>query len=112
MHNSERLVKGKNRCTLMIHPKDARKRGLIHGENAVVMSRAGSIKIPVEITDKIMKGVVSIPHGWGHNRKGTRLQVAEAHAGVSMNDVTDELLVDELTGNAAVNGVPVVVIGG
>ncbi len=112
MHNSQRLVKGKNRCTLMIHPKDARKRGLIHGENAVVMSRVGMVTIPVEITDKIMKGVVSIPHGWGHNRKGTKMRVAEAHAGVSMNDITDELLVDELTGNAAVNGVPVVVIAG
>lgn len=112
MHNSERLVKGKNRCTLMIHPKDARKRGLLHGEQAVVMSRAGSIRIPVEVTEKIMRGVVSIPHGWGHNRKGTKLRVAEAHAGVSMNDVTDELLVDELTGNAAVNGIPVVVIAG
>jgi len=112
MHNSHRLVKGKNRCTLMIHPKDARKRGLIHGENAVVMSRTGMITLPVEITDRIMKGVVSIPHGWGHNRKGTKMRVAEAHAGVSVNDITDELLVDELTGNAAVNGVPVVVIAG
>ena len=112
MHNSYRLVKGKNRCTLMMHPKDAKKRGLKHGSTAIVMSRVGRVSIPVEITEKIMKGVVSIPHGWGHHRKGTKLRVAEAHAGVSINDVTDELLVDELTGNAAVNGVPVVVMAG
>lgn len=96
----------------MIHPKDAQKRGLRHGEQAVVLTRVGSVRIPVEITDKIMKGVVSIPHGWGHNRKDTKLPIAEAHAGVSMNDITDELLVDELTGNAVVNGVSVVVIAG
>ncbi len=112
MHNSHRLVKGRNRCTLMIHPKDAHKRELEEGANAVVMSKVGMVSIPVEITEKIMEGVVSIPHGWGHNRKGTKLRVAEAHAGVSINDITDDTLVDELTGNAAVNGVPVVVIAG
>ena len=107
MHNSFRLVKGRERCTLLIHPKDAAARNLKEGEKASVKSRIGELELPVEISDEMMPGVVSIPHGWGHDRKNIRLNVAQAHPGVSANDLTDELWVDELTGNAAINGVPV-----
>lgn len=107
MHNSKRLVKGKERCTLLIHPNDAQKRNLKNGEPAKIKSRVGEIEVPVEISDEIMEGVVSIPHGWGHNRKNIKMKTAQAHAGVSVNDLTDEKMIDALTGNAAVNGVPV-----
>jgi anaerobic selenocysteine-containing dehydrogenase len=107
MHNAERLVKGKDRCTLMIHPETAAIRGIINQEKVQVESRVGMVKIAVEITDEIMPNVVSIPHGFGHARKGVQLDVAQAHAGVSLNDLTDELLIDELTGNSAFSGVPV-----
>ncbi len=107
MHNSPRLTKGKNRCTLLISPKDADKHQLEDGMMTVVNSRVGHVQLPVEVSDEMMPGVVSIPHGWGHNRKGTQLQVAEKHAGVSINDLTDEMTMDVLTGNAAFSGVPV-----
>jgi len=107
MHNSRRLVKGRSRCTLMIHPTDAADRGLEQGATAVVSSRAGEVQLPVEITEALMPGVVSIPHGWGHHRDGLGWSTAEAHAGVSANDVTDERYVDRLSGTAAFNGVPV-----
>jgi len=107
MHNSHRLVKGGDRCTILMHPADAAARGLVKGQKVAVSSRVGQIELPIEISDEMMEGVVSIPHGWGHGRKRIKMQVAEAHPGVSMNDLTDEFFVDELTGNAAVNGVVV-----
>ncbi len=107
MHNSERLVKGRDRCTLMIHPETAANRGIVNLEKVQIESRVGKIEIAVEITDEIMPNVVSIPHGFGHARKGVQLDVAVAHAGVSLNDLTDDLLIDELTGNSAFSGVPV-----
>ena len=107
LHNSKRLVKGRNRCTLLVHPEDASRLGLSTGEQARVVSRVGELVAPVEVTDTIMPGVVSLPHGWGHGRQGVRLGVASAHAGVSVNDLTDELRVDALCGTAAINGVPV-----
>jgi anaerobic selenocysteine-containing dehydrogenase len=107
MHNSHRLVKGPQRCTLLIHPQDAAQRGLSAAQQVRVRSRTGSVALPVEITDEVMPGVVSIPHGWGHDRPGIVLQVAQQHAGVSANDLTDELLIDELCGTAILNGVPV-----
>jgi anaerobic selenocysteine-containing dehydrogenase len=107
MHNSRRLVKGKSRCTLMMHPADAADRGLEEGATAVVSSRAGEVHLAVEITEALMPGVVSIPHGWGHHRDGVGWSTAQAHAGVSVNDVTDEKHVDGLSGTAAFNGVPV-----
>ncbi len=110
MHNSYRLVKGKNRCTLLIHPNDAEKFKVENEQIVKVHSRVGSVEIQAEVSDEIMEGVVSIPHGWGHNRKGNRMEVAQAHAGVSINDLTDEQLVDSLTGNAAFSGVPVTVV--
>jgi anaerobic selenocysteine-containing dehydrogenase len=107
MHNSERLVKGRDRCTLMIHPETAANRGIKNLEKVQIESRVGKVEIAVEITDEIMPNVVSIPHGFGHARKGVQLDIATAHAGVSLNDLTDDLLIDELTGNSAFSGVPV-----
>ncbi len=107
LHNSKRLVKGKNRCTLLMHPDHAVAVGIQEGDMVKVTSAVNSVEIVAQISDEIMPGVVSIPHGFGHNRKGTAMKIAEAHAGVSVNDLTDENLLDELSGNAAVNGVPV-----
>ena len=107
MHNSERLIRGKNRCTLMINPIDAESRNLSEGQCVTVKSRVGQVEIVVEITDTIMQGVVSIPHGFGHHRDGIQLDVAAQNPGVSINDLTDDQCIDELTGNAAFSGVPV-----
>lgn len=104
MHNSPGLSKGKNRCTVMIHPDDAADLGIGKGEEVEVISRTGKILIPIELTDTMMPGVVSIPHGFGHNREGTQLSVAEQAPGVSVNDITDDQLVDPVTGNAAFSG--------
>jgi anaerobic selenocysteine-containing dehydrogenase len=104
MHNSHRLIKGKNRCTLIMHEDDAGQLGLSDNQEVRVSSRVGEISILIEITKNIMPGVVSMPHGYGHNRKDSRIHVAEANAGVSINDITDEQQVDELTGNAAFSG--------
>ncbi|MBL0217510.1 MAG: molybdopterin oxidoreductase family protein [Myxococcales bacterium] len=109
MHNSERLVKGPPRCTLLIHPDDAAARGLSEGGAAKVSTRKGAIELPVEISDEMMKGVVSVPHGWGHNRSGTRLRVAEANPGVSVNDIVDPALIDELSGTSVLTGLAVTV---
>jgi len=109
MHNSHRLVRGRDRCTVMIHPDDATERGVDQGQRVEVASRTGSIELPAELTDAMMPGVVSIPHGWGHDREGVRLEVARGHAGASINDLTDDQLLDTLTGNAALSGVPVTV---
>ncbi len=107
MHNSQRLVKGKSRCTLMLHPETAKQQGIENGQSVNVTSKVGSVTIEAEITDELMPGVVSIPHGFGHGRKGIKQKVAQANAGVSVNDLTDDSLIDSLSGNAAVNGVPV-----
>lgn len=107
MHNSQRLVKGPDRCTILVHPADARKLNIKEGGLLKVSSRVGSIQLPASLTEDIMPGVVSIPHGWGHSRPDTQLRVAEQHQGVSVNDVTDELAIDSLSGNAVLNGVPV-----
>ena len=109
LHNAKRLVKGPDRCTLMIHPDDAAERGLEDGDLASVASRVGQVDIAVEVTGDIMPGVVSIPHGWGHHRKGVSWQTAAEHAGVSLNDLTDPARYDRLTGNAVLNGTPVTV---
>lgn len=107
LHNSYRLVKGKPRCTLMLHPETAQQHSIKDGQEVKVTSRVGSVIITAEVTDELMPGVVSIPHGWGHGRKGVQQKIAQAHAGVSVNDLTDDTLIDQLSGNAAVNGVPV-----
>ena len=107
LHNSQRLIKGKSRCTLMLHPDTAKAHHIEDGQKVKVTSRVGSVIIVAEVTDELMPGVVSIPHGFGHGRKGVQLKIAQAHAGVSVNDLTDDTLIDKLSGNAAVNGVPV-----
>jgi anaerobic selenocysteine-containing dehydrogenase len=107
MHNAELLMSGKARCTLMIHPDDARTRGITDGANVEVRSRVGAVKVPAQLTDEVMPGVVSLPHGYGHDRPGVQLEVASRHAGVSINDLTDDRLVDEASGNAAFSGTPV-----
>jgi len=109
MHNLEPLVRGQNRCTAQVNPADATRLGLVDGGTAVVRSRAGKIEVPVEITDAIRAGVVSIPHGWGHDVVGVRTAVATAHPGVNSNLLADELLLDVPTGTVALNGVPVAV---
>jgi anaerobic selenocysteine-containing dehydrogenase len=107
MHNLPALVKGKDRCTLHVHPGDADRLGLADGARALVSSATGEIEVPVEVTDAIMPGVVSIPHGWGHDTPGVRLRVASDHAGVNSNVLADETQVDPLSGNAVLNGIPV-----
>lgn len=108
-HNSERMVKGKERCVLLIHPEDAAALSLQNGQMARVTSRVGSVEVPISISDEVMPGVVSLPHGWGHHRPGTRLKVASQRPGASINDITDEARVDALSGVAALTGTPVTV---
>lgn len=105
MHNTPRLMRGPDRCTLQLNPADAG--GLQDGQLATVTSRVGQVTVPVEITSDVMPGVASLPHGFGHARRGAQLRVAQAHPGVSLNDLTDPLLLDELTGNAVLNGTPI-----
>ena len=111
MHNSHRLIKGKPRDQLMMHPDDLASLGLTDGQLVEVRARAGSVRIAVQATDTVMRGVVSLPHGFGHNRPGTRLGLAEQNAGVSYNDLTDATAVDAVSGNAALNGIAVEVVG-
>jgi anaerobic selenocysteine-containing dehydrogenase len=107
MHNSLRLVKGPPGCVLLMHPDDAAERGLESGARVRVASRVGSVEVPIGVTADVTRGVVSLPHGWGHAREGAALGVAAAHAGASLNDLTDEQSIDALSGNAAFSGVPV-----
>ncbi|MBX7053997.1 MAG: molybdopterin-dependent oxidoreductase [Pyrinomonadaceae bacterium] len=107
LHNSNTLIKGKNRCTLMMNSHDADRMSIANGQLVRVVSRVGSVELPVELTDSIMIGVVSMPHGYGHGRDGVILDVAAENAGVSINDLTDETVIDELTGNTAFSSVMV-----
>jgi anaerobic selenocysteine-containing dehydrogenase len=106
-HNSERLVSGKNRCTLQIHPEDAARCGVASGQRVALKSRVGEIVVPAEVTDTVMRGVVSLPHGWGHDRAGVQLRIASSKPGASVNDITDESFVDALSGTSSFSGVPV-----
>ncbi|MGZ4717160.1 MAG: molybdopterin oxidoreductase family protein [Acidimicrobiales bacterium] len=110
MHNVDVLVKGKERCTLQVHPDDAANLGLVDGGQAEVASRVGKLVAPVEVTEAIRPGVVSLPHGWGHSSAGARMDVAAAHPGVNSNILTDEDQIDPLSGNAVLNGIPVTVV--
>ena len=107
MHNLPGLVRGPARCTVLVHPEDAARLGLVEGELARVASRTGEVEVPVELTEDIVPGVVSIPHGWGHDAPGTRLSVASGHAGVNSNVLADENLLEAVTGTAVLNGIPV-----
>lgn len=107
MHNSEKLVAGKARCVLWMHPLDAQHRELRPLQTVVVQSRVGQVTVPLHVTEDIRPGVVSLPHGWGHGRTGVQLRVAQSHAGASINDLTDDRLTDAISGNAAFSAVPV-----
>ncbi len=107
MHNVEVLVKGKERCTLTVHPDTAAAHGLVDGGQATVTSKVGAVCATVETDDTIMPGVVSLPHGWGHDAEGAVLQVAALRPGVNSNILTDPEVIDPLSGNAVLNGIPV-----
>ena len=107
MHNSKLLMTGRNRCTLIINPDDAQKLSLKEKQQVNVSSNIGTVLIPVEISAEMMQGVVSIPHGFGHHYKGTSMKLSEENAGVSINDLTDNQLIDKLTGNADFSGTKV-----
>lgn len=107
MHNVEVLVKGKPRCTLQLNPSDAAELGIVDGAKASVKSRVGELVVDVEVTDIVMEGVVSLPHGWGHGQAGTRMEVAAANAGVNSNVLTDPHALDPVSGTSVLNGIPV-----
>ncbi len=109
MHNVEVLVKGKERCTLQVHPDDAVRNGIEDGKGVVVASATGRVELPAEVTDAIMPGVVSIPHGWGHDVAGASLQVASRRPGVNSNLLAGSDRVDPLSGNAVLSGIAVTV---
>ncbi|ABG40754.1 Formate dehydrogenase [Paraglaciecola sp. T6c] len=117
LHNSPRMMKGVKsnqkgqnpRCSAQIHPDDAARFNIKDGQFITVTSRVGQVEIAAELTEKIMPGVISIPHGWGHNKAGSSWSLAEQNSGVSVNDLTDEMCLDELSGNAVLNGVPVTI---
>jgi anaerobic selenocysteine-containing dehydrogenase len=98
---------GRQRCTLLIHPDDATQRGLVDGGLAHIRSQAGSVEAVVEVSDEMLPGVVSLPHGWGHDKPGAQLSVAREHAGVCSNVLTPGTLLDAPSNNAVVNGIPV-----
>jgi anaerobic selenocysteine-containing dehydrogenase len=107
MHNVPALMKGEDQCTLLIHPDDAVRLGMADGDFARVTSAASSVEAPVQITPDIMPGVVSLPHGWGHDQPGTRMRVANARHGVNVNRLMSNRMIDPLSGNATLNAIPV-----
>ncbi len=109
MHNSQRLVKGKGRCNAMIHPDDAKRLAVEEGDDVVVSTPSGTITLPAWLCDDIMPGVISVPHGWGHDREGVQLGVARKVAGQSVNDIIGSSRVEAVTAMAQLNGIPVTV---
>jgi anaerobic selenocysteine-containing dehydrogenase len=107
MHNLPVLAKGTYRCTALVHPLDAARLGLADGGMAQLRNGARRIEVQVEVSDEMMPGVVSLPHGWGHDLAGTRLGVAAERPGVNLNALLDENLRDPLSGNAVLSGVAV-----
>lgn len=107
LHNVPALTGGSNRCTLQVHPQDADRLGLVHGGHARITADGGSLEVPVEVTDAVRRGVVSLPHGWGHDRAGSRLSVAAAAPGANVNQLLDGTRMDRLSGTAVLNGFPV-----
>ncbi|MEU6893747.1 molybdopterin-dependent oxidoreductase [Streptomyces sp. NPDC046557] len=107
LHNVPALVGGSNRCTLQVHPYDADRLGLTDGGRARITADGGALDVPVEVTDSIRTGVVSLPHGWGHDRAGSRLSVAATDPGVNVNQLLDGTRLDPLSGTAVLNGFPV-----
>ncbi|MES3637078.1 molybdopterin dinucleotide binding domain-containing protein [Mycobacterium intracellulare] len=110
LHNVPALMKGKDRCTLLIHPDDAARCGVADNDIVTVKSEAGEIRVPVEITDAIKPGVVSMPHGWGHGKPGTRMTVANGSPGANTNVLSPPTFVDQPSGNGVLNGIPVTII--
>lgn len=106
MHNLRVLVKGPEACTLLVHPDDAARLGLADGAPARISTAAGCVEAPVRVTDSIMPGVVSLPHGWGHSQPGTRMGIAAEHPGVNLNRLIPVVEVEPLSGNAILNAVP------
>jgi anaerobic selenocysteine-containing dehydrogenase len=109
LHNVGPLMKGRDRCTLLMHGDDATKRGVSTGDLVTVTSSGGQIEVPVEVTGDIMPGVVSMPHGWGHGKPGTRMAIANDSPGVNTNILSPPTFIDEPSGNGALNGIPVTV---
>jgi anaerobic selenocysteine-containing dehydrogenase len=107
MHNVPALTGGSNRCTAQIHPEDAARLGLTDGALARITADGGQITAPVEITDALRPGVVSLPHGWGHDRDGTRLSAAAREPGANFNQLLDGSRLDPLSGTAVLNGFPI-----
>jgi anaerobic selenocysteine-containing dehydrogenase len=107
MHNLPKLSSGKNRCVLFVHPEDAGRRGLVDGSVAILESRVHRGEVPVVVTDEVRPGVVSLPHGYGHGGEGTRQRVASENPGVSLNDWTDDGVVEAIVGHSVLNGVRV-----
>ncbi|WP_122617373.1 molybdopterin-dependent oxidoreductase [Streptomyces sp. Tu 4128] len=107
MHNIPALTGGSNRCTLHLHPDDAGRLGVSGAQPVRVQGPGGEVTVPAEVTDTVRPGVVSLPHGWGHDRPGTRLTHAATEPGVNVNQLLDGSLLDPLSGNAVLNGVPV-----
>ncbi|MEU7064898.1 molybdopterin-dependent oxidoreductase [Streptomyces sp. NPDC046161] len=107
LHNVPALVGGSNRCTLQVHPYDAERLGLTDGGRARITADGGALDVPVEVTDTVRTGVVSLPHGWGHDRAGSRLSVAATDPGVNVNQLLDGSRLDPLSGTAVLNGFPV-----
>jgi anaerobic selenocysteine-containing dehydrogenase len=107
MHNSHRLVKGKPRWQLLMHPDDLAAHQLQDQSQVRIQSRVGEVQTQVVASDEVMPGVVSLPHGWGHKRDGVSMEIAAEQGGVSCNDLTDDKLIDQASGNSALNGVPV-----
>jgi anaerobic selenocysteine-containing dehydrogenase len=109
LHNVPPLMKGRDRCTLLMHTADAQRRGVETGDVVEVVSATGKLRVPVEVTDEIKPGVVSMPHGWGHGKPGTRMRVANGSPGVNTNALSPPTFIDEPSGNGALNGIPVTV---
>jgi anaerobic selenocysteine-containing dehydrogenase len=109
LHNVSALMKCNDRCTLLMHTDDAARRGIVDNEIVTVKSAAGKIKVPVEVTDAIKPGVVSMPHGWGHGKPGTRMSVANRSPGANTNALSPPTFIDGPSGNGALNGIPVTV---
>ena len=108
LHNLPNLAKGKARCTLRVHPEDAKRSGVADGGRARLRSRSGALEVEVEVSDEMMRGVVSLPHGFGHGTTGTRLAVANARQpGVNANALTDAEPLDVPSGTSVANGIPV-----
>jgi anaerobic selenocysteine-containing dehydrogenase len=107
MHNVNVLIKGKERCTLQVNPADAQRLGIDDAGYAIVRSRVGEVKSLVEITDEVMPGVVSLPHGWGYDEPGIEMYTAKTRPGVNSNRLTDDAAMDALSGNGVLNGIPV-----